>query len=227
LAIVVELNLFEVRPHPDVVRHEHRQVGAGLCEFTHCSAELNDTPRLVCRDNRVRKIELRLVALSLAQAKVRDRAVALRPQRLDLPLRQREGCLRTLYCSLLLTQPRGVPLGVLNGARESRRRQLLVALRLLLSKHQRRLRLVDLCLIGMDLRLLHNDLRVDILDVGPRGGDLSLSLGKRIAVITVVDPRDHLAGGDVLVVGDRDRGEVTRHLWSDRELTRGDERVVR
>jgi hypothetical protein len=87
--------------------------------------------------------------------------------------------------------------------------------------------LVDLCLIGMDLGLLHNDLCVDILDVGPRGGDLSLSLGERIAVIAVVDPRDHLAGHDVLVVGDRDRSEVTRHLGGDRELTRGDEGIVR
>ena len=170
---------------------------------------------------------MRLVALRLAQAEVRDRAAALRLQRLDLPLRQREGCSRTLRCSLLLTQLRGVPLGVLNGARESRRRQLLVARRLLLSKHQRRLRLVDLCLIGMDLGLLHNDLRVDILDVGPRGGDLSLGLGKRIAVIAVVDPRDHLAGDDVLVVGDRDRRQVTGHFGGDGELTRGDEGVVR
>jgi hypothetical protein len=39
---------------------------------------------------------LRLVALCLAQAEVRDRAIALRLKRLDLPLRQREGCLRTL-----------------------------------------------------------------------------------------------------------------------------------
>ena len=135
--------------------------------------------------------------------------------------------MRTLHCGLLLTQPRGVPLGVLNGARDSRRRQLLVALRLLLSKHQRRLRLVDLCLVGADLGLLHNDLRIDILDVGPCGGYLSLSLGKRIAVIAVVDPRDHLAGDDVLVVGDRDRRQVTGHFGGDGELTRGDEGVVR
>jgi len=119
---VVELVFLEVRPDPDVVRHEHRQVSAGLCVFTNCGAELNDAPGLVCLNNRVRKVQLRLVALSLAQAEVRDRAAALCLQCLDLPLRQREGCLRTLYCSLLLTQPRGVPLGVLNGACESRRR---------------------------------------------------------------------------------------------------------
>jgi hypothetical protein len=123
----------------------------------------------------------------------------------------------------LLTQPRGVPLGVLNGARESRRRQLLIALRLLLSKYQRRLRLVDLCLIGADLGLLHNDLRTDILDVGLRSGYLRVSLGKRVAVITVIDARNDVAGGDVLVVGDRDRGEVTGHLGGDGEQTCGDE----
>src|SRR6516225_9980043 len=174
---VVELAFLEVRPNPDVVRHEHAEIGTGLCEFTDRSAKLADTSGLVCRNNRVGKVQLRLVALRLAQAEVRGRAAALRLQRLDLPLRQREGCLRTLHCSLLLAQPRGVPLGVLNSARESRRRQLLVALGLLLCKHQRRLRLIDLCLIGMDLGLLHNQLRIDILDIGPRGGDLSLSLG--------------------------------------------------
>ena len=65
------------------------------------------------------------------------------------------------------------------------------------------MRLVDLSLVGADLGLLHNELRINILDVGPRSGYLSLSLGKRVAVIAVVDPRDHLAGHDVLVVGDR------------------------
>jgi hypothetical protein len=40
------------------------------------------------------------------------------------------------------------------------------------------LRLVDLRLVGTDLGLLHNDLRIDILDIGPSGGDLSLSLSK-------------------------------------------------
>jgi hypothetical protein len=89
------------------------------------------------------------------------------------------------------------------------------------------LRLVDLCLIGVDLGLLHNDLRIDILDIGSRSGYLSLSLGKRIAVIAVVDPRDHLAGNNMLVVGNRDRREVTGDFGGDRELTCSDEGVVR
>jgi hypothetical protein len=37
---------------------------------------------------------------------------------------------------------------------------------------------------------------------------LRLGHGKRIAVIALVDLGDHLAGGDVLVVGDRGRREV-------------------
>jgi hypothetical protein len=55
---------------------------------------------------------------------------------------------------------------------------------------------------------------------------LSTAPGTRHAVIPFVDARDHLAGGDVLVVGNRDGGEVTGHLGRDGELTRGDERVV-
>ena len=35
-----------------------------------------------------------------------------------------------------------------------------------------------------------------------------------------------LAGGDVLIVGDRDFGDVARHFRGDRELPRGDEGVV-
>jgi hypothetical protein len=62
------------------------------------------------------------------------------------------------------------------------------------------LRLGDLCLAGADLGLLDNQLRVDILDIGPCGGDLCPGLVERVAVIAVVDPRDYLAGDDVLVV---------------------------
>jgi hypothetical protein len=159
---VVELCFLEIRPDPDVVRHEHRQVRARLCEFADCGAELDDTPRLVCRNNRVGKVQLRLIALRPGLREARDCACALRLQRLDLPLCQLQVRLRTLKRGVLLVQLRGVALGVLNGARESRRRQLLVALRLLLCKHQRRLRLVDLCLIGVDLCLLHNELCIKL-----------------------------------------------------------------
>jgi hypothetical protein len=89
------------------------------------------------------------------------------------------------------------------------------------------LRLVDLCLAGADLGLLDNQLRIDILDIGPSSGDLCSGLVERVAVIAIVDPRDYLAGDDVFVVGDRDRGKVTGHFGGDGELTRGDEGVVR
>jgi hypothetical protein len=86
--------------------------------------------------------------------------------------------------------------------------------------------LINLRLVGADLCLLHNDLRIDILYIGQRGGYLRPRFGKRVAVIAAVDSRDHLAGDDVLVVGDRDRCEIAGHLGGDRELTRGDKGVV-
>ena len=45
-------------------------------------------------------------------------------------------------------------------------------------------------------------------------------------IVAVVDAGDHVAGGDVLVVGDRNGGDVAGDLGRDRELPRGDEGVV-
>ena len=92
---------------------------------------------------------------------------------------------------------------------------MLVARRLLLGEHQRRLHLFYLCLIGADLRLLHTELRVDGLDVGLRSGHLRLCLGERDEVIAIVDACDHAAGGNVLVVRYRHRRDVAWHLRGD------------
>ncbi len=116
-------------------------------------------------------------------------------------------------------------LGVLNGA-VAGLLEVLVALRLLLREHQRRLRLIHLRLVGADLRLLHVELGVDVLDTGLRGRNLGLRLFERDAIVAVVDPGDHVAGGDMLVVGDRDGGDVAGHLRGERELPRRDEGIV-
>jgi hypothetical protein len=168
---------------------------------------------------------LGLVALGLGLLQARYGAIALRVQRLDLPLRQFERRLRTVECGVILMQLRGVLLGVLNRARDCVR-EVLVARRLLLREHQRRLRLVHLRLVGADLRLLHIELRIDISDIGSRGGHLRFGLGECRAVSAVIDAGDHLACGDVLIVGDRDGRDVARHLRCDRELTRRDIGIV-
>jgi hypothetical protein len=82
-----------------------------------CGAEVDDAPRLGRRNRRIGQIELRLVELGFRLREARDGAVALRLQRLDLPLRQLEGRLRVGQSSLMLVQLRAVLLGVLNGAR--------------------------------------------------------------------------------------------------------------
>jgi hypothetical protein len=67
--------------------------------------------------------------------------------------------------------------------------QVLVARRLLLGEHQRRLRLVHLSLVGGNLRLLDIELRVDVLDAGVSGRHLRLRLFERDAEITIVEFR--------------------------------------
>jgi len=189
-------------------------------------AELDDTSRLVCRNCRIRKVKPRLFALGFGLRQAGDGAGALRLQRLDLPLRQFEGRLRAVYRGLLLEQLRGVLLGVLNAARELCLRQVLVARRLLLREHQRRLLLVQLCLVRVDLGLLHVQLRIDVFDVGLRGSHLRYSMSKCCAISTIVDASDQISSVDMLIVDNWDRRDVTRHLRGNRELARCDICVI-
>ena len=103
---------------------------------------------------------------------------------------------------------------------------MLVTLRLLLRENQRRLRLLQLGMAGVDLRLLDVELRVDVFDAGLGCRDLRIGLLERYAVIAVVDAGDHVAVGNVLVVGDRELRDVTRHFRGDGDLPGGDEGVV-
>src|SRR5215831_17047093 len=89
----VELNLLEVRRDPDLIRHEHCQVRSRLRKLADGGAEVDDSPRLGRSHCRIGKIELREAC---------DRAVALRLQRLDLPLRQLQRRLRARERGLLL-----------------------------------------------------------------------------------------------------------------------------
>ena len=49
---------------------------------------------------------------------------------------------------------------------------------------------------------------------------------ERDAIVAVVDPGDHVAGDDMLVVGDGDSGDVAGYFRSERGLPRGDEGIV-
>jgi hypothetical protein len=81
-------------------------------------------------------------------------------------------------------------------------------------------------LVGIDLRLLHFELRIDVFDAGLRSRDLRVRLIESDAIVAVVDPGDHVVGGNMLVVGDGDGGDVTGHFRSERGLPRGDEGIV-
>ena len=129
----------------------------------------------------------------------------------DLPLRQVQGRLGALKRGLLLAQLRGVLLGVLDRA-VAGLLQMLIARGLLLREHQSCLRLINLSLVGVDLRLLHFELRIDVLDAGLRRRDLGLRLLQRDAVVAIVDPGNHVAGGDMLVIGHRDGRDVAGYF---------------
>lgn len=55
---------------------------------------------------------------------------------------------------------------------------------------------------------------------------MRLRLVECVAVLAIVDPGDHVARDNVLIICDRDCRDVTRHLRSDAELARGNEGVV-
>ena len=58
-------------------------------------------------------------------------------------------------------------------------------------------------------------------------GQLRLRLFERDAIIAIVDTGNDVAGGDMLVIGHRHRGDVARHLRLKRKLPRRDEGIVR
>ena len=162
-------------------------------------------------------------ACGLREARLRRRA--LRLQRVDLPLRHFERRLRAIDSGLLGLEILDVGRALL------RRRPTLLDERLVASpgdlarapgspapappapgwRRSARLawRSARRC-CGCRLRARH----------------LRFGLRQRRAVIALVDPGDHVALVDMLVVGDRNRGDVARDLGRDRELARRDEGVV-
>ena len=150
---------------------------------------------------------------------------ALRPQRVDLPLRHLERRLRAIDSGLLGLKVLDVRRALLS------RRPTLLDERLVASpgdprELRVRLRLSHLRLGRRNLRVLGRDLRVDIVDAGFRARHLSLGLRKRGQVIALVDLGDHVALVDMLVVGDRNGGDIARDFGRDRELARRDEGVI-
>ena len=62
----------------------------------------------------------------------------------------------------------------------------------------------------LDHRLLQRDLRIEVAHRGFRGGDIGLGLIERGPEIAIVDPGQHLAGLDRLVVADQHLGDDSR-----------------
>src|SRR5262245_1748520 len=151
-----ELRLLEVGVDPDLVRHEHRQAGAGLGELTDRGREIGDASGLGCRYGRVGQVQLRLVALSLSLCETGERAAALGVERVNLPLSDRKRGLRGLESRLLLVQLGVKLLRILHRTRTPLRPRP-VARSLLLCEHEVRLRLFHLDLLCVSLRVMYAD----------------------------------------------------------------------
>ena len=157
------------------------------------------------------QIDTRLVELRIGPRDRRLSAAALGVKRFDLALRHLQRRLRARQCRLLLAQLRGELLRILDAPRRGCR-QGLVAGRLLLREDQRRLRLVHLGLARRDLRLLHRELRIDALHIG-----LGLAHGRfgqadRDGEVRRIDPDQHIALVDELVVDHAQRDNAAFDL---------------
>src|SRR5258706_408415 len=135
------------------------------------------------------------------------------------------GRLRTLEGRLPLKQLRAILLSILYSACAFLS-EVLVAIRLLLGEHERRLRLLNLSLARVDLGPLHGNLRINILNAGLGSSDLCARLCKRDAVVAIINAGDHASCGNVLVVGDRYLTHVARHFRSNGDLARCDDGIV-
>jgi hypothetical protein len=124
-----------------------------------------------------------------------------------LPPRGHERSLCGFQPRLLLMKLRCPLLGVLHSACAIPR-QSVVTGSLLLCESQASLRLLHLRVALGHLGLLDGGLCIDVLDAGLRGRHLRLRLLQRDAVVAIVDAGDHVAGGDMLIVGDRDGCDV-------------------
>ena len=157
------------------------------------------------------EIYLRLAKLGLGLLEVPHGAQMLCLQRRDLPLRERQVFQCRLHRRALLSQLRPIILGVLNGA-PSVLRQLRVAIRLLLREDERRLRPINLCPVGLDLRHLDRDLRVDVLHARLGLVHGALGLADTDLVIGRINDHQQIALVHVFIVNDRQLDNVTGDL---------------
>jgi hypothetical protein len=66
-----------------------------------------------------------------------------------------------------------------------------------------------------DDRMLKRDLRIEVTHGGLGPRDIGMGLRQRRPEIAIIDPRQQLAGLDLLVVGHQHLREITGDLWRD------------
>ena len=99
-------------------------------------------------------------------------------------------------------------------------RELLIAGVLLFRKSEIGLGLSDICVCLIDRGLLLRNLRVETADIGFSCRHVRLCLVDRRLIVAQIDPQQHLARFDPLVIGHQQLGDVAVDLWDNRDVVR-------
>ena len=198
-----QLGLLVIRHDIDrLQRHDRHQLRAGLDVFPDPQRPHADGAVHWRYDRCVAEVELGLMLHRLLLSERRVGLGELRLKDADLLLGSPDTRSVVLQRGLLFTNVGGRLLRVLHGA-PAVLGQLGVALVILLRIDQRRLIRSDLLAILLDNELLLGDLLVERGDDRLRRRDAGARLVECGLVIARVDPREHLAGADPLIVVDR------------------------
>jgi hypothetical protein len=200
-------------------RHDRHQLRAGLDILADPQGAPADRAVDRGRDRRIAEVELGLMLYRLLLGERRVGLGELRLEDADLLLGSPDPRRVVLQRGLFFANVGGCLLRVLHCA-PAVPGQLGVALVILLRIDKRRLIRSDLLPVLLDNELLLSDLLVQGVDARLCGGDIGAGLGERSLVIARVDPREHLAGLDRLVVVDRHLGDIARHLGTDQHRMR-------
>ena len=212
----LDLRLLEVRDDVDAAaeRDDRHQPRAGLNILPDPHRQIAD-PAVDRRMNiGAAEIEPRRLQRGAGAAQCRLGLVALGVQHIELSGRRLDGALVVLQCGLFGEQ---VGLGLLRAlhGRVTALGKLLKPGIFLPCKRQIGLGRRYIGARLRDDRFLQRDLGVDVADIGLGRVDVGLGFRDRSGVVARIDPHQHLAGLDMLVVGDEQLVHITGDLRRD------------
>ena len=212
---VGELGLLVVRHHIGASgRHHRHQLRAGLHELADAQRAVADHAVDRRRDRRVAEIEFGLVLQRLRAGERRARLNDFGFQQIDLLFGRRQVGFVADQRGSCACVPRLRLLRVLHAA-ISGAGKIGVALVLLAGESRHGAIDVERRPGRVDHRLLHVELGLLACDRGPCRRDIRCGLVERDLEVAVIDPRQHLAGPDALIVLDQHLQQIAGDLRRD------------